>query len=531
MKSVKKFSQDRFSLVWLILGFALLLFSNGFEMVTAAAWVGPIFMLRFLRKSRAFLSLFVGYLVNAVVFYFQWNAAFKDAGTMFTLYTAVFGLLVYLPYVVDRLLSPKFKGFLATLVFPAAWVTMEYFLHAVLPLGTFFNIAYTQNTNLPLLQVMSITGLWGVSFLVIWFSSVVNYVWDNDFNLRKVWKGAVIYTVILTTVLIGGGLRLSLFRPVEKTVQVSVLTTNIDGEPLPDAETPGYARLVAGTLSEGEKQEIKNKMDIINKDLFDRARIQAKAGSKIITFSEFNVQVFAGDEERVLDEAKKIAREEQIYLVFPFEITEPDMSKRVDPNIFQINESVMITPEGKIAYTYVKHNLLIGPELEHTIMGEEKIQYIDTPYGRLASVICLDMEYPDFMRLAAKEGVDIVLSGAIDGTVATKGNPLHSIMASYRTIESGFSLGRAGFYGQNVAVDYQGRIIGAVNHYTAGDRTVTAKIPVKGVTTIYGQLGDFFPWLCIIALIFLTPYSIISARRMKRNLKKETGNEEAKVLS
>ena len=214
-----------------------------------------------------------------------------------------------------------------------------------------------------------------------------------------------------------------------------------------------------------------------------------------------------------MGEALRIAKEEGIYLAFPFEVTQPDMEKRQDPAIFQINESVMVTPEGKIAYTYLKHILLLGPESEVTVRGRRQIQFIDTPYGRLSSVICLDMEYPDFMRLAAQQGVDIILSGAIDGTAATKGNPLHSIMASYRTIESGFSLARAGYYGQSVAVDYQGRIIGAANHYTAGDRTVTARLPVHGVKTVYGMLGDYFPWLCMIALAASVTAAVLGKRK------------------
>jgi apolipoprotein N-acyltransferase len=66
------------------------------------------------------------------------------------------------------------------LVLPAAWVTTEYLLHLILPLGTFFSVAYTQSMNLPLLQVMSITGLWGVTFLVAWLAGVINYAWEGD---------------------------------------------------------------------------------------------------------------------------------------------------------------------------------------------------------------------------------------------------------------------------------------------------------------------------------------------------------------
>jgi apolipoprotein N-acyltransferase len=191
----------------------------------------------------------------------------------------------------------------------------------------------------------------------------------------------------------------------------------------------------------------------------------------------------------------------------------------------------MITPNGEIAYKYVKLNLLIGPEIEHTIRGERKIYSIDTPYGRLASVICLDMDYPSFMRLAANQGVDIMLSGAIDGTAGTNGNPLHSIMASYRAIEDGFSLGRAGYYGENVIVDYQGRTISMSNHYTAVDRSVTAQIPIKGVTTLYGKLGDFFPWVCIVVIVFLTLYSIILRSQRKNSLKNNAKEQDTPTVS
>ena len=155
--------RDRLSFLWLAIGTGILLFANGLAIVPVAAWIGPVFMVRFLRTQKAWLGLLVGYLANAIVFYVQWNAAFQDAGAMFTLYTAAFGLLVYVPYVVDRLLAPHVRGFARTLILPTAWVVMEYVLHIVLPLGTFFNVGYTQSANLPLLQIISVTGVWSIS--------------------------------------------------------------------------------------------------------------------------------------------------------------------------------------------------------------------------------------------------------------------------------------------------------------------------------------------------------------------------------
>ena len=41
------------------------------------------------------------------------------------------------------------------------------------------SLAYTQYGNLPLLQVISLTGAYGVSFLIAWFASVGNRAWEQ----------------------------------------------------------------------------------------------------------------------------------------------------------------------------------------------------------------------------------------------------------------------------------------------------------------------------------------------------------------
>jgi apolipoprotein N-acyltransferase len=507
---------DRLSFLWLVIGFVLLAFSNGSQIIPVAAWVGPVFMVRFLRTQKVFPGLLVGYLCNAIAFYFEWHAAFQDAGAMFTLYTAIFGLLVFLPYVIDRLLRPHINGFAATLVLPAAWVTVEYLLHLILPLGTFFSVAYTQSINLPLLQIMSITGLWGVTFLVAWFSSVANYAWEGGFAIKQIGRGTAIYGGVLLAVTFFGGLRLALFPPSGETVQVAVLVTNVNKEVIPSDTSELHQRLMDGTLTSTDRQELSQTMTEINDDLLARSRIQARAGSKIITWTEYNAHVFKDEETPFLDRARQLAREEQIYLVFPIVTIQTDPVLRPEPTRLVENKSVMITPDGEIAYQYVKANLLIGWEEEHAIRGPGKILTVDTPYGRLASVICLDMDFPAFMRQAGQQGVDIVLSGAIDGTPSSKGNPLHSVMASYRTIESGFSLARGGYYAQSVAVDYQGQVLGRTDYYTAADRTLVAHLPIKGTPTLYVTLGDFFPWLCILCLagfvVAIVARRLLSAR-------------------
>ncbi len=59
------------------------------------------------------------------------------------------------------------------LVVPAFWVSVEYAAAALSPHGTFGNISYSQMNLLPILQIASITGIWGISFSIFIFAATV----------------------------------------------------------------------------------------------------------------------------------------------------------------------------------------------------------------------------------------------------------------------------------------------------------------------------------------------------------------------
>ena len=92
--------------------------------------------------------------------------------------------LTMLPYLADRLITPRLGGFVATLVFPLAFTMFEY-LSSFGPSGTINSIANTQYGNLPLLQVVSVTGIWGLTFLITWFAAVVNWAWEQALCLAS----------------------------------------------------------------------------------------------------------------------------------------------------------------------------------------------------------------------------------------------------------------------------------------------------------------------------------------------------------
>ncbi len=142
--------------------------AGGRYVVGVAAWLAPVFMLRWVRGRRAALGLPVAALAAATANFFAWRGI-ADATMPVYSYVAFAGAAaaVYLtPYFADRAPSRRLSVFASTLVFPTAVVTLEYILSVISPLGTWNAVAYTQVDNLPRIQISSVTGFYGVSFVV-----------------------------------------------------------------------------------------------------------------------------------------------------------------------------------------------------------------------------------------------------------------------------------------------------------------------------------------------------------------------------
>ena len=210
------------SLVWLALGGLLQIFGFGLWTIPAAAWFVPLFVLRYSRMVSplaSVLGIWPAFLIA--------NSLANSASTYVMptgLYIAVMALvttLFVLPYLADRLLAPRLPGFLSTLVFPVAWVTTELINSLVNPYGTWGAIAYTQYGNLPLMQLVSVTGVAGITFLICWFGSVVNWAWEASFNWTTIKRGALIFTGAWGLILLGGGARLAFAPSDVQTIRVA----------------------------------------------------------------------------------------------------------------------------------------------------------------------------------------------------------------------------------------------------------------------------------------------------------------------
>ena len=75
--------------------------------------------------------------------------------------------------------------FRAAFVFPAYWITYEYLTEFRSPHSTFGNLAYSQMNCLPVIQIASITGIWGISFVVFLFASTISVLLSGAGSPRR----------------------------------------------------------------------------------------------------------------------------------------------------------------------------------------------------------------------------------------------------------------------------------------------------------------------------------------------------------
>jgi apolipoprotein N-acyltransferase len=471
---------DRHSYLWLVLGALSLPFGAGGWAMPFVAWLGPIFRLRFFRTQKPLrgsttaltaFALVLGGFVFSTASMLGRGATSLPTATAFGIGTAMFAVL---PLLVDRLIVPRLCGLLSTLVYPLTSVTLVYLLELIVG-GNFLGCtAYSQYGNMPLVQIASVTGLWGIQFLVTWLASVANFAWEQEFKWQAIRTVAGTYAVVLCVVLFFGGARLVLFQPDTKTVRVAAITT------------PGVEKLRDIPALESSLGTL------------DSLTTQAvNSGARIVVWQELAAIVSKKDEAEFIAHGREIARKGRVYLLIAMDVVDTASGQ------LRQNKVVMIDPAGEVAYDYVKHHHAPGAEARYYAGGQGRIPILATPYGRLASVICFDLDFPLFVS-QLKSDVDILLVPAWDWKAIT---PFHTQAGTFRAIERGFSLVRSTGEGLSIAVDPYGRTLATLNYFNTDDHIMISDVPVRGVRTAYSTIGDLFAWLCVAGLVTIVVWS------------------------
>jgi len=471
---------DRWSFLWLIVGAVLLLFANGRWIIPLATWLAPIFLMRFARTQPSVRGLGLLLIANVGIYLISWQGMIP--GDFYVPVASGVAVVFWLPYLADRLLANRLKGFASTLVFPLLQVTLEYINTMTNPFGSWGLLAYSQHSFLPFIQLLSITGMWGLSFLITWLAPVVNRAWEQGFEWPRVRTGLLTYAGILTLVLLYGGARMAIFPPQSDTAQVASLVQTADYFGFMDAE---------GVLASQEH------FSELGDLMLEQTRQQAQAGADVVIWQEAAIPVFSDQEASFIEKARTLAEEEEVYLLLGL-VTLPDGF----PENKADNQVVWITPGGEVKWNYLKARPVPG---EAVVAGDGIIPVDRTALANFSSVICFDMDHPAFMRQATGLDTGVMLVPSWDWREIS---PFHTHMASFRAVEDGFSMVRATGDGFSAAFDYQGRILSTADSFRT-DRAMVSHVPSQGVQTIYSIIGDLFAWLSIAGFAVLLGLALI----------------------
>lgn len=475
--------------LWLALGSILLLFSYGADNIALAAWLAPIFLLRFVRNKRWRVWLPLLYVAQVVGSAFQLRGMVADFLSVgYYLSAAIAGVQALVPYAMDRWLARRVNGLTSTLIFPCTWAAVDY-VASFGPYGSWGAYGYSQYGNLPLLQLLSVTGLWGLTFLIAWPAAVCNYVWDEGWNQRRARRAAWLCASTVGAVILFGGLRLTLFPPSSGTVRIASLSQrSVGGEPAGEV----WDRLIGNQATTADLAAIRKWSTAVRDDLLERAEREAQSGAKIVFWAEGNAQVLKPDEAALLTRGSELSARYRIYLGMALAVWTPGPGKPLE------NKFVLVEPNGQLAWQYYKAHPVPGQEAELSVKKDGRLRGLETPFGRLTAAICYDADFPQLLAQAAALGSDILLVPSNDWRAI---DPWHTQMARFRAIEQGVNLDRQASHGLSAAFDYQGRVLAAVDHFHSSDCAMVAEIPTSGVKTIYSRFGDWFGWLSLLGLV------------------------------
>lgn len=480
-----KIRVDWWSYLWLVIGTLLSLFAGPRWIIPLAAWLAPVFLMRFMRAQRVLWGaiLLVISLIVTTRIGVQDVMPLPTSATIPTI--AILSLIPAIPYLADRLLARRLPGLAATLVFPLAMTTLSFVDTATNPMGNWGAVGYTEYGNLPLMQLVSITGLLGLTFLITWFGPIANWIWDQSLARRDIWRGVALYGGILVLVLGFGMVRLAFFPLEPGTVRIaSINVRDIDiGE--------------LGKLFGTDREAFRQGTEELHDRYFQDTIREAQAGAKIVLWSEGAGLGDETGEAALIARGQEVARQEEIYLAMSV------VTVYQDPQRLPENKLLIVDPAGDVVLEHYKYG---GAVIEGFLPGDRILRSVETPYGTLSGIICWDADFPAVVRQAGRNGADILL---VPGRDWRQIDPLHTHMAVFRAIENGVSLVRQVDHGLSLAVDPYGRVQAAQDHFAGSEQVMVAQVPTHGVSTIYPVIGDLAGWLAVVGLVVIVVWAVV----------------------
>jgi apolipoprotein N-acyltransferase len=483
------------------------------------AWIGlvPLFIAlegKSLRRAFALsFSMGIGFLMGV---YYWINVLEKFELTDFLLlgiylgtYFGLFGLV--LNFVSKRTRLPQFVSA------PWIWVSAEY----VRSLGGFWALpwpflGYSQFLNLPLIQISSLTGVYGVSFLIVMvnagLSEIIMRYGDTYLRASAQTKRGLFVPAFVSAGLVG----LTLLYGFDTMAKI-----------------PQNGRVRVAVIQGNIPQEIRWNFQFRQRNFDKHVQLTRQAANdghvSLIVWPETAVQGSLQQNKNELDNFAALSRDTTGYLlVGSAERPKFASTGRRESNTF--NSAFLISPMGGIAGRYNKIRLLpfgeylpykklpwpsriasawnageFEPGTEYTLFNLESVKF--------AVTICWENIFPDLFRQFVKKGANFTVNITNEAWFGETAAPYQFLaMSVFRAVENRISIVRAANTGVSAFIDPIGRILGTVKK---ADKDIFVEgylvqdVPLSQARTFYTNYGDLFAFACITVLLAMFVLALV----------------------
>ena len=387
-----------------------------------------------------------------------------------------------------------------TVSFPLAWVAVDagrvFTGHETLG-GTWGMPVYGLYEQAWLLQPLSLAGIFGLELLVLMVNFALAHVLiarlDDKRPPAPGHPTVEARAALVSATLVGVGclawvtLSLVQYRGAADTsgdLRVATVQANTTHDP--EVE---LARLMEGT------------------------RQAAAAGARLVVWREGGLE-FDPQRERT-GMLARLTAETGAYIAIGYGVTDDDGLRR--------NEAVVLAPDGTFFGPYGKDHpgRFAG---DHSDTGGEYKVY-DTSLGRIATIICYDLDFTDTAREMVRRGAEFIAVPSNDPPAIALTHYTHLV---YRAIENRVSMVKADAMSDAAIIDSYGRILERIVHPFSAEEArevsqtqrlptqiLVADVPRGTQLTFYTRFGDWVGWLAIAAAlaIYATHLAPLAWRR------------------
>ncbi len=425
------------------------------------------------------------------------------------LYFAVFAVLVHnLPWQ---------SGVLYPLGVATIWVGLEWVRSWLLTGFPWGNIGYSQWNYQPGIQMASFAGVYGVSFVIVFFNAGIATLIRRRNEWRKELYAFIVPCLLAVISLIYGYVVIAKFDNHQKeSMKVAIIPGNIPQ--IEKWKSESFPKILAKYINLTKKAAVE-KPDVI---IWPETTVRGQVLSG-------KWQGYHSHFIKMLDDIGGI----------------PMLIGATDPDAFDniYNRVISVSSDGEILDKYAKMHLV--PFGEYVPLAEflpNFIQFKPFEHGKkinllpignsggiqatnetieVGTSICFESAFPNHFRKFVKNGADAMGILTNDAWFSGTALPeLHLAMAPFRAVENRIAVFRCANGGYSCAVDSLGQITTPFVTPHNAKEFLIANIQLSDSSrTIYTRFGDWLPFLCVLLSLTWIIYRIIitKVKQIERN--------------